>query len=213
MYSYETETPASSQKIRWIDGASKKYFVILASLILVVVIAELFIQSTRQAPGQFKNNSIQAAVNAQGDGRIEILPARKTLSINREFFFPLFDSNGKEVGKIKYFIENAELRDEIIVKGQKATAIRGRTFLIINFKLINDSNKAVQINSRDFSRLVANGNEGDRLAADIHNDPVDVQPASTKQARIGFPINDDDKNIKLQVGEISKEKTTIDLNF
>lgn len=158
----------------------------------------------------FKNAN--SANTAGTDERVNVQPAKAKETLNKEFTFPIKDANGKEVSKIKYTLQNAELRDEIIVKGQKATAIKGRTFLILNLKLTNDYTKPVQINARDYVRLIVN-NSSEKLAPDIHNDPVEVQAISTKLTRIGFPINDRDQKLVLQVGEISGKKTDITLHL
>jgi hypothetical protein len=107
---------------------------------------------------------------------------------------------------------DAELRDEIIVKGKQATAIKGRTFLIVNLKITNDFDKTITINTRDYVRLTVNKNS-EKLAPDIHNDPVEIQADSTKYTRVGFPIDDTDKDLTLTVGEINGPKQTIKLNL
>ena len=142
---------------------------------------------------------------ATTESRIDIPEAKKTKLINQEFTFPLKNEKGEEVGVVRYFIEQAELRDEILVKG--------RTFLIINLKLANEFDRSIDINTKDYLRLSVNNNELEWLAPDIHNDPVNVQAISTKFTRVGFPINDTDKNIKLRIGEVKGEKTVIDINF
>ena len=138
-------------------------------------------------------------------------PTAKT-SLNKEFSFPINDSQGKQVGTLKYNIEGAEVRKEIVVKGQKATAVAGRIFLIFNLRLINEGQQKIQVNTRDFLRISANGGQ-EWLAPDIHNDPVEAQPISTKYTRLGFPVNEGQKNFQVQVGEINGEKTTFDLQF
>ncbi|MEK6881741.1 MAG: hypothetical protein AABY22_19140, partial [Nanoarchaeota archaeon] len=65
------------------------------------------------------------------------------MNINRDFEFPLKDDAGKEQGKVKFNIENAEIRDEIVLKGKKATALKDKTFLIINLKITNGSDKTI----------------------------------------------------------------------
>ncbi|KKR30475.1 hypothetical protein A2715_04405 [Candidatus Woesebacteria bacterium RIFCSPHIGHO2_01_FULL_39_32] len=150
--------------------------------------------------------------NVAGD-QIEIGIAEKTLDVNKEFAFPLKDSEGEKVAEIKYIVEKAELRDEIIVKGKRATAIKGRTFLIFNLKVSNEFTQSININSKDYIRLSVNGNEEVWLAPDIHNDPVEVQAISTKYTRVGFPINDTDTNYVIRVGEIKGEKEKIPLSF
>lgn len=152
-------------------------------------------------------------VTAPNDGRIEVKGAKKTFEINQESVFPLKDNKGKEVSNIRFTVEKAELRDEIVVAGKRASAVKGRTFLIINLKIVNDFKQPIEIKARNYVRLSVNGNETDWLAPDIHNDPVEIQPISTKYTRVGFPINDTDTNLKLQVGEIDGEKKIIDLVF
>jgi hypothetical protein len=147
------------------------------------------------------------------DSRAVIKGPKATAVINKEFSFPLADSKGKELTRLKYIIESAEIRDEIIVKGTRATSVAGRTFLILNIKLINDYDKAIDVKARDYLRVTLNGNESELLAADIHNDPVNLQAISTKITRLGFPINDSDTNIVLKVGEITGEKESIPLTF
>lgn len=136
-----------------------------------------------------------------------------TMALNRSFSFPLRDGKGKEVGKLSYTIKDAELRKQIIVKGKRATAIKGRIFLILNLKIVNSLNQGLEVNSRDYIRFTVNGNTKELFAPDIHNDPVEVQAISTKNTRVGIAINETDKNIELQIGEINGEKQKIKLSF
>lgn len=145
--------------------------------------------------------------------KASILGAKKTQNLNKEYSFPLQDSNNIEVGNIKYTIENIQLLGEIVIKGQRATAVEGKTFLIINLKLTNSLNQPIQINTRDYIRLVIDGKDKDLIAPDIHNDPVEIQPISTKFTRVGIPINEKFKKIQLKVGEINGDKSTLDVKF
>ena len=129
------------------------------------------------------------------------------------FAFPLKDNKVEKVAEVKYMIEKAELRDEIIVQGKRATAVKGRTFLIFNLKVSNEFTQSIEINTKDYVRLSVNGNEEEWLAPDIHNDPVTVQAISTKYTRVGFPINDSDTNLIIRIGEIEGEKEKIPLEF
>lgn len=156
--------------------------------------------------------SANTSTSATGSGSKPFAPvALKTQEINKEFSFPIKDAAGKEVSKMKYEIQKASVQDEILVKGQRARAVEGRIFLIIDIKITNSFNQGLQINSRDYMRLIVSGNKKELVAADIHNDPVEVQAISTKTTRIGFPINETDSDLVLQVGEINGKKETIKL--
>lgn len=183
---------------------SKKRLTILGSIILGVVILSFLFKSSTGSSNFSKSRS---------DQQFALPPAKATRQINQEFSFPLKNEKGEVISSIKYAIENAELRNQIIVKGQRATSVKGRTFLIVNIKIVNDFEKAIEINTKDYVRLSVGGNDKELLAPDIHNDPVTIQAISTKYSRIGFPINDIDKNLKLKVGEINGAKQTIDINF
>jgi hypothetical protein len=180
-----------------------KLFYIPVGIIIVVILFGMISIVRGKGP------TPTSVMSANSDQRVELKPALSTQKIDKTFSFPLKDGNGKEVSKIKYTVEAAELRDEIIVKGQRATSVKGRTFLILPIKIQNDYNQPVEINARDYVRLIINNNQNEKLAPDIHNDPVEVQAISTKQTRLGFPIDDTVTNIVLQVGEIKGKKENI----
>jgi len=158
-------------------------------------------------------NVLGTSATSTSDQRVEIEGPKAQTEINKEFSFPLTDENGDVVSEYKYVIESAELRNEILVQGVPAHAINDRTFLIINLKLVNEYNQAIEVNASDFVRLSINGNDNELLAPDIHSDPVRVQAISTKSTRIGFPISDFDTNLLLQVGEINGDKEIVEINL
>ncbi len=137
-------------------------------------------------------------------------PVKATTDINREFAFSL---GTKSKDTIKYTIQSAEKMDEIIVNGQKAYAVAGRTFLILNVKITNDTQQGIKINTRDFVRMSSPEKDNEWLAPDIHNDPVEVQALSTKYTRLGFPVSNTINSFKLRIGEINGTKTNVDLLF
>lgn len=132
--------------------------------------------------------------------------------LNKSFSFPIKDLNGDTITNLTYTIQSADIQYDIILKGEQASAIRGKTFLVLNLKIINGSDKNVQINTRDYVRL-SEGNSKDLLAADVHNDPVPIQPISTKYTRIGFTIDTNQRKILLHIGEIDGKKTLITLSI
>jgi hypothetical protein len=181
-------------------NVNKKHFYIGGVIILLVV---AFLAGRYFAP--------QSTLGA-ADARSTAPTPRATQMINRNFEFPLLDANGKQVSKISYLLQSANLQDSFIYQGKLATAVKGRTFLIFDLKLTNPYTKTVQINSRDYLRVKMNGSD-ELLAPEIHNDPVEVQANSTKYTRIGLPINDTDKDIILLVGDINGKKEEIKLNL
>lgn len=182
------------------DFVTKNIKLILIGLLLLGLFVVIF---------TFLSKSNSSSSNSQST----LKDARLAASINQEFSFPLKDETDTEVSKIKYTLESAELRSEILVKGQKATAVKGREFLIISLKITNEFSQAIELNTRDYVRLSVNGNREEWLAPDIHNDPVEIQAASTKMTRIGFPVNTDDKDMLLRIGEIEGDKEEVSLDF
>jgi hypothetical protein len=178
---------------------------IFRNLFILIISLSLFLLVTRVLSNSSNKNA--------SDTRVEVKDALFAVDVNKEFGFPLKDADGEEVSKIKYLIEKAELRDEIITEGKRATAVKGRMFLILVLKIANQYEKPIEINTRDYVRLSVNGKEEDLLAPDTHNDPVEIQAISTKYTRIGFIINDSDKDYILHVGEIQGDKEKINLDL
>lgn len=146
------------------------------------------------------------------DGRTSAPAPLATQNLNKNFTFPLKDSQGKEVARISYFLESANLQNSFIYQGKIAKAVKGRTFLIFNLKITNPYTKTIEINAKDYVRVKVN-KSNEQLAPEIHNDPVQIQAKSTKYTRIGLPINDTDKNIVLFIGELQGDKQTIKLDL
>jgi len=180
----------------------KKPVIIMVAVLVLLILGGVYLFS----------NSVKSSIKAKSDQKAEIPDAKARQIIARNFDFGIKDASGKEVTKLHYSIENAELHDQIVVQGQRASAVAGKTFLVFNLKITNDYDKPIQLNTKDYIRLTRNGSN-EQLAADIHNDPVTIQPISTKYTRLGFAINENDKNLELHVGEINGAKTTIDIKF
>lgn len=180
-----------------------KRLILLGVIIIVALFAIFFLKNV------FPINNGNKTTN---DSRISFPEAKAKKDINKNFSFPLKNQKGEEVSRIEYSILNASLQDQIVSKGKSYTTIKGRTILILNLKITNQHNKSIEINSRDYIRLSVNGST-ELLAADIHNDPVLIQAISTKYTRLGFPIYDNDKNLKILVGEIGGNKEEVTISF
>lgn len=186
---------------------SKKNFKIWKSVVIIIAAILLIYGGAKIV------KSLNLGNNSVAGEKIDVLPARASQDINKEFTFPLKNNDGEEVSSIRMTIDKVELRDQIIISGKPATSVKGRVFLIINLKIKNEFNQTININTRDYIRLSVNNNGEEWLAPNIHNDPVEVQAISTKPTRLGFAINESDKNLELMVGEINgdKEKISLDL--
>lgn len=178
----------------------KKYALPVAGLLIVGFLVISFL----------RNNSSSTAAN---NDITQLPPSIAKTNLGNSFDFPIRDSEGNEVSLYKITVENASLEKEIVVKGKRNKAIAGRVFLILNLKIQNQFGRPIDIHTRDYFRVVVNGNEEERLAPEIHNDPVTVQAISTKLTRVGFTLYETDQNITLYVGEINGEKQRIDINL
>lgn len=159
-----------------------------------------------------RQSSSNSAIGISGGSKTEAPKALATQELNKEFSFPLKDDKGKEVAKISYLVESANLQDAFIYQGKVATAVKGRSFLIFNLKITNPYTKTIEINAKDYLRIKVN-DSSEQLAPEIHNDPVQIQANSTKYTRIGLPINDSDKNMILLIGELQGQKQTVKLDL
>lgn len=184
-------------------GKKKKFIIYAIALVVLLFVLFLIRSGRKNSATSLGTSNLSTALN----------PAIASKDIKREFTFPLRNSKGEEISSLKFNLETAEIRNEILVKGQRAKAVNGREFLIINLKITNQYSSSIQLNSKDYVRLAVNGNEGEWLAPDIHNDPVEVQADSTKYTRIGFPVNSTDKDFILRIGEINGNKETIKLEI
>ena len=177
---------------------------IVFGLIILVILVAIF---------TLKNALFTNQGESTGDSRISLPQAKAKVDLNKSFPFPLKDKKGEEVSRFDYSITDASLQDQIVSKGKSYTTVKGRTILVLNLKITNQYDKSIEINTRDYIRLAVGGSS-EYLAADIHNDPVTVQAISTKYTRLGFPIYDSDKNLKIIVGEIgASQKEEVAVNF
>ena len=181
----------------------------LIVVVIIVIISIVGINNSHKSAGSNAQPAVAGATTQQAT----VAKPVATETLNKSFQFPLKDATGKTVSNINYEIQSAEFDNQIIIKGQMATAVAGKTFLVLNLKIDNNYDKAVQLNTRDYVRLIVDGNTDEKLAADIHNDPVDVEAISTKFTRLGFPIDSNSKSLALEVGQIDGPKQSVQLNL
>ena len=191
------------------EGNNYKRFAYIASALFTVgavIASNSFIAKNRNTQASNLN-----AIQTQSNNIIPSPQPKAVKEVNQDFSFTL--GTGRNTTSVEFTIENAELVDEIIVGGQRARAVSGRMFLILNLKITNPNTQGIQINTRNFIRVAREAKPEEWLAPDIHNDPVEVQAVSTKQTRVGFPVNSSDQVFTLKVGPIDGEKKDINLSF
>jgi hypothetical protein len=181
------------------------YLPFIIVFFFAIILISLFIKV-------FNNSSSRSPVALANDPRLTVEQPKAKETLHKMLNIPIKDQSGKQINQLHYYVIDAQKEDQILIKGEKATAVQGRTFLTLNIKITNPYEKTVQLNTKDFLRLLVNGSD-EKLAPEIHSDPVDVQAQSTKYTRLGFPINDTDKNLILQIGEISGTKEFIKLDL
>lgn len=179
----------------------KKYLIPIIGIVGIILVSiGIFVGKQINSPTTLADQNTQApAIEEQ-------------IPINKVFSFPVNDSTGKKVTDISYTITFVDKQDQVIIKGQRASAVQGRTFFIVNIKLTNLSSQTIQLNSRDYIRITT-GKNNELFAADLYNDPIIIQPISTEYTRLGFPVDSNEKHIVLHVGELSGQKTDIPVSF
>jgi hypothetical protein len=148
--------------------------------------------------------------SANNNASISSTPANKLhTNVNQNI---LITVTGKYFKKLNYEIESADVVNEIIVNGQRIQSVGGKSFLVLNIKITNDNNQGIQINSRDYVRL-AGSNTNEWYAPEIYNDPLEVQAISTKTGRIGFTVDNAQREFNLRIGEINGDKKIVKAAF
>jgi hypothetical protein len=189
----------------------KSLFVSLIAILLIIFVTVAITKRTIMSASNVRNaSSSTQVINQQTMAAISTPSAVE--KINKNFSFPITDANGNTVSHYTYTIQSVQEQKTILIQGQTAYAVPGTTFLIVNLMLTNNYTKSFNLNTRDFIRLLVN-NSNQKLAPNVYNDPVAVQAISTDYTRLGFSINAADKNLILQVGEITGPKTTIKLKI
>lgn len=184
-------------------GRTKKSLVLPIALAVIVLVLLIFgVNSVSKNTESVQSNSTQ----------VDVPQPQITKNVNKTFSFEVSDEAGTITKKFDYIVDSVDLQNQIIVKGQTATAIKDKTFLIVNLRLVNKNSQALEINARDYIRLSIEGDK-EQFAPDIHSDPVAVQPISTKLTRVGFPIDSNTKKVILHVGEIEGDKQSIPVSF
>lgn len=199
-----------SQKDSGSSNALAWTLVIVMGILLVIAVIIIFLlygekssspEITSQTPAF--NSPTRTLVNTPIP-----TPASKVITLDKKYLFPIRDGVGTKVGDISFVLKDIERTKEVMVSGQKAVAVGDRELVIFNLELTNYLDIAAVVNARNYFRLKVNGQDK-LLAPEFHSDPIDLQPKSSKDIRMGFSIAQSDKDIILQVGELTGPKDNI----
>jgi len=114
-------------------------------------------------------------------------------------------------GKLKLVVTNAQIADSILVQGKVARPIKGKVFLVVNMEIENPYKVALYAFPVDLFRFVRT--DGQKFAPSVHQGSVEIRPQATKKSNVAFVVAPTDKKFTVEVGEIGKEKQTLEITF
>lgn len=132
--------------------------------------------------------------------------------VNKSFDVPIKNSDGKPTGQdLKITITSVGESDSILIQNKPAKTKNGKTFLLINMEIQNDTKSELKIKPVDMVRLV--GTDGKTYAADVYNNDVSAEAVSLRKTRIGYVVDKSQRTFRLLIGEVRGEQSPIDVNF
>ncbi len=140
----------------------------------------------------------------------------KKVDLNREFEFDIQVINDQgnfltTKEKIKFILTDAELKDEIKLKGEPKKANDGQQYLILRIELQNNSSSRLAIISNKYIRLT--DPDGKKYSPDFHNAMIAIDPLSVRRDLVAYIVNTSTKTFNFQVGELDGDKQSIEIAF
>ncbi len=180
------------------SSAHKKTSIGLA-LICIIVLLIIGIKASGRDPqtvvGGTSSSSVQSSVG-----------------VNRRFEVPIKTKEGSETGeKLIITITNIDKTDNILIQNKPAKTKEGKTFLVINMEIQNDTKKQLKVKPVDMVRLV--GEDMRNYAPDVHNNEVNVEAVSLRKTRVGYVVNKGQTKFKLLIGEVRGSQETIEIEL
>jgi len=139
-------------------------------------------------------------------------PFQKTVTLDRKWDFVASDRTGAPLEtKITFSLMSSQKTNQIYVKNKPVRTTPENAFLVLSLELRNDTDKRVYFYSSDLVRLLTP--DGKKFEADFKNPRLEIAPFSTKKDKLAFLVSASQNNFQIQVGEITGEKETININF
>lgn len=190
------------EKIKNLLAIFKNRLVIIALIALAVLSGAFFILK-----GKLSSQSIPALNSSQTN-----FSPQNQITINRKIEIPIRSSTGTVTGeKLAINLSTIDKSNRILIQGKPATARAGKTFIILNLEIDNSTKNQLTVRPVDFIRL--QDSEGRSFASDVHNESVKAEPVSIKRTRVGFVVDENQKNFKFLIGEITGEKQTVEVSI
>ncbi len=134
-------------------------------------------------------------------------------SINKSFTVSARTSTGIRVrdANLNVKLTDATMANNLLVQSHKATTSKGKTFLIVDMEIENKYDVPLYALPVDLFRLIRA--DGEKIAPSVHQGTVEIRPISTKKSNVGFVVDPNGKNFKLEVGELLGTKDVIEILF
>jgi len=146
-----------------------------------------------------------------GRGNQSVKP-NPMVQINRTYTVVARTSERKATdGNFTLKLTSAEIGNSILVQGKTARPIKGKVFLILNMEIENPYKVALYAFPVDLFRFVRT--DGQKFAPSVHQGTVEIRPQATKKSNVAFVVSPGDKKFTIEVGEIGKEKQTLEITF
>ena len=150
---------------------------------------------------------VRSIVVSQAKSSGDVKAAIASKQVSKEYEFNGRNAQGYLVDqKIKLRFDTVQKQEEVLIKGNRATARNEKVFLIFDVSLQNEGANVVYLNPLDLVRLVEG--DGSKLAPQVHQGNIEIRPQSTKKSNLGFIVDQNRKDFTIQIGELDGEKTT-----
>lgn len=177
-----------------------KNLIALAVIVLVIVLGVWFF--TRSRGNSTSANGEETFVSNGGP----------TAPIGKKIAFPIRNQDGKTTGNnLTVNFTNLERTSNVIYNGRPLVARESKDFIVVNMEIENATKDRLTVRPVDFIRLV--DASGKNYAADFQTSAIKVEPLSTKRTRTIFIVDENQKDLRFLIGEISGNRETVEVTI
>ncbi|KKP85282.1 MAG: hypothetical protein UR87_C0056G0007 [candidate division CPR3 bacterium GW2011_GWE2_35_7] len=135
----------------------------------------------------------------------------RKIDIYKTYTYNLKTKEGNDAGQLVLNVTNAEKTDIVMVKGEAIKAPTGKIFLAINIEWDNKSSQSLNVDTINYFRYLSP--EDKLYAPAFYNENVSVSPISVRNDKLAFVVLENQKDIKIQIGELRGTKEIVELKF